>query len=347
MRINAKDPILISCIADFLKIYLPSVRNRHQNTIDSYRNTINLYLLFLQTTFDITLMTIHSEDFSQKNIILFMSWLKDERGNAAPTINHRLSDIRGFCKYLAKKKAITLISYEEIREIKDVIDERVSDFTWLSVNDIKSVLEQISASRDSIRDRFLFSLLYESGARIDEVLSLTLKDIRPVSGGEADVHFFGKGRKHRITPLSGEIWNQYQNYCEKYHPQKEHDELLFYTFRNNKRNKMSQDNISRILNTCEGHLREKQPDLLHLHAHLFRRSRAMHLYEAGVPLPTISEWLGHSNIETTRFYAQITTKMKRDALHKLSESDKSVFKDDVAFKYAGNEDMLKRLCGLK
>ena len=106
---------------------------------------------------------------------------------------------------------------------------------------------------------------------------------------------------------------------------------------------MSRDNVARI----EEKLREQKPELLHLHAHLFRRSRAMHLYEAGVPLPTISEWLGHSNIETTRFYTQITTQMKRDALHKLSESDKSVFKNDVAFKYAGNEEMLKRLCGLK
>lgn len=347
MRINAKDPSLISFIGDFLKVYLPSIRNRDQDTIDSYKSTINLYLLYLQTAFDITLMTVQSGDFNQKNIVSFMSWLKNERGNVAPTINHRLSDIRGFCKYLAKKKAITSLGYEEIREIEDAIDERVTEFTWLSIDDIKSILEQISTSRDAIRDRFLFSLLYESGARIDEVLSLTLKDIKPAAGGEADVHFFGKGRKHRITPLSNEIWNQFQNYCKKYHPEKECDALLFYTFRSKRRNKMSRDNIARILNTCEENLREQKPELLHLHAHLFRRSRAMHLYEAGVPLPTISEWLGHSNIETTRFYTQITTQMKRDALHKLSESDKSVFKDDVAFKYAGNEEMLQRLCGLK
>ena len=116
MRINAKDPALISFIGDFLKVYLPSVRNRDPDTIDSYKNTINLYLLYLQKVFGITLMTVQSEDFNQKNIVSFMSWLKNERGNAAPTINHRLSDIRGFCKYLAKKKAITALSYEEIRE---------------------------------------------------------------------------------------------------------------------------------------------------------------------------------------------------------------------------------------
>ena len=85
----------------------------------------------------------------------------------------------------------------------------------------------------------------------------------------------------------------------------------------------------------------------HLHSHLFRRTRAMHLYQAGVPLPTISEWLGHSNIETTRFYAKVTEEMKREALHKLSDSDSSVFKDDVVFKYANDEDAIKRLCGLK
>ena len=64
-------------------------------------------------------------------------------------------------------------------------------------------------------------------------------------------------------------------------------------------------------------------------------------------IPTISEWLGHSNIETTRFYAKVTEEMKREALHKLSDSDRSVFKDDVVFKYANDEDAIKRLCGLK
>ena len=106
---------------------------------------------------------------------------------------------------------------------------------------------------------------------------------------------------------------------------------MFYSFRNGRRNKMSSDNVSRILAECENELRKKNTDLIHLHSHLFRRTRAMHLYQAKVPLPTISEWLGHSNVETTRFYAKVTEEMKREALHKLSDSDKSVFKDDVVF----------------
>ena len=73
----------------------------------------------------------------------------------------------------------------------------------------------------------------------------------------------------------------------------------------------------------------------------------MHLYQAGLPLPTISEWLGHSNIEMSRFYVKVTEAMKKEAPHKLSDSDNSVFKDDVVFKYANDEDTIKRLCGLK
>ena len=170
-------------------------------------------------------------------------------------------------------------------------------------------------------------------------------DVKATSNREADVHFYGKGKKHRITPLSREISNQFERL--KNTIRQDFGKSIVYSFRNGRRNKMSSDNVSCIFAGCEEEVRKSNPDLIHLHSHLFRRTRAMHLYQAGVPLPTISEWLGHSNIETTRFYAKVTEEMKRDALHKLSDSDSSVFKDDVVFKYANDEDAIKRLCGLK
>ena len=113
------------------------------------------------------------------------------------------------------------------------------------------------------------------------------------------------------------------------------------------RYRMSSDNVARILSECERLTRETRPELPHLHCHLFRRTRAMHLLEADVPMPTISDWLGHSHIETTRIYARVTERMKREALTKLSESGTSVFKGDAAFKYADDEEVLRTLCGLK
>ena len=347
MRIKAKDPNLVSIMGEFMRTYLSGVRNRDDDTIASYRYSINLFVAYLEAENKVTVLTMQASDFNQKNIIGFIAWLRSKRNNVATTINHRLSDIRGFCKYLYKKRAIALDEYEAIREISDVDDDRVIDFTWLSTNEVCQILKSTESNRDAIRDRFLLSLLYESGARINEVLSLKLLDIKTTSNDEADVHFYGKGKKHRITPLSKEIWHQFDRYCEKYHPARIQEDLVFYSFRNGRRNKMSSDNVSRILKGCEEKVCNSNPNLIHLHSHLFRRTRAMHLYQAGVPLPTISEWLGHSNIETTRFYAKVTEEMKRKALHKLSDSDSSVFKDDVAFKYANDEDVIKRLCGLK
>lgn len=347
MRIKAKDPQLVSLMGEFIRVYLPCVRNRDEDTVTPYRYSINLFVAYLEAENGVTVMTMQSSDFDQKNIVGFMSWLKSTRNNVATTVNHRLSDIRGFCRYLYKKNAIPLDGYEAICEINDADDDRVIDFTWLSTSDVCLMLKSVDENRDAVRDHFLLSLLYESGARINEVLSLRLLDIKGTFNGEADVHFYGKGKKHRMTPLSKEIWAQFVRYREKYHQGITYDSLMFDSFRNGQRNKMSSDNVSRILDGCETKVRKDNPDLLHLHSHLFRRTRAMHLYQAGVPLPTISEWLGHSNIETTRFYAKVTEEMKREALHKLSDSDSSVFKDDVAFKYANDEDAIKRLCGLK
>lgn len=347
MRIKIKDPQLISLMGEFMRVYLPCVRNRDEDTVASYRYSINLFMAYLEAENGVTIKTLQSSDFNQKNIADFMAWLKSARNNVATTVNHRLSDIRGFCRYLHKKNVITLDEYETIREINDADDDRVIDFIWLSTSDVCLILKSVAGNRDAVRDHFLLSLLYESGARINEVLSLRLLDIKETLSGEADVHFYGKGKKHRITPLSKEIWVQFGRYREKYHQDIAPDSLMFYSFHNGQKNKMSSDNVSRILDGCETKVRKDNPGLIHLHSHLFRRTRAMHLYQAGVPLPTISEWLGHSNIETTRFYVKVTEEMKREALHKLSDSDSSVFKDDVAFKYVNDEDTIKRLCGLK
>lgn len=194
MRIKAKDPRLVSLMGEFMRTYLPCVRNRDEDTIASYRYSINLFVTYLESEQKVTVLTMQSSDFSQKNIVEFMNWLKSERNNVAPTINHRLSDLRGFCKYLYKKNAISLAEYEAIREISDVDDERVIYFTWLSVNDVHLVLKSTAGNREAIRDRFLLSLLYESGARINEVLSLKLLDVKAASNREADVHFYGKER---------------------------------------------------------------------------------------------------------------------------------------------------------
>lgn len=92
--------------------------------------------------------------------------------------------------------------------------------------------------------------------------------------------------------------------------------------------------------------RSSAPEIPHLHPHLFRHTRAMHLYMAGMPLALVSQWLGHSQMETSLIYARATTEMKRKAINKISKAENSVFREDEKFKYTDNEDVIRQLYGL-
>ena len=113
MRIKTKDPRLVSLMGEFMRTYLPCVRNRDEDTIASYRYSINLFVTYLESEQKLTVLTMQSSDFSQKNIAEFMNWLKSERNNVAPTINHRLSDLRGSASIFIKRTLSLLLSMKQ------------------------------------------------------------------------------------------------------------------------------------------------------------------------------------------------------------------------------------------
>ena len=279
-----------------------------------------------------------------------MDWLVSGRKNEVSTINQRLSHIRGFCKYMMKNDFISYAELNDIAEIAKIPDMRKSELVYLTVQDMELVLRQPDVSKKTgRRDKFYIALLYDSGCRDQEILDLKVKDFVVTRNGEADLHVVGKGNKYRVTPITGDVVKIFRDYCNIYHldADSNKDANLFYTVRNGIISQMSDDNVQRFLRVYEKSARAGNAELPHLHPHLFRRTRAMHLYMAGVPLPLISEWLGHSRLETTLVYASATTEMKRKAVQKLALDEKSVFKNDVAFKYTDNDEMLKRLYGLK
>lgn len=344
-----KDPELFRLMKSFLTTYLPNIKQKSVHTVHAYRDALNLYMEFLDKKNSIRLKDVCISDFNQTNIAAFLSWLKEDRKNEASTINQRLSHLKGFCKYIQKKDVLSFKTYSEICEISEYKDERVKDFIWLTTEEIKLVLEQPDINKKTgVRDRFFICLMYESGCRDDEILHMKLKNIIINKSGEPDVHIYGKGNKHRCTPLSKDIVPYFKEYCKLFHPDNSNssDELLFYTIRNGIKSQMSPDNVQRFMKTYEKKAKNTKADLPHLHPHLFRRTRAMHLYLAGIPLPLVSEWLGHSSMETTQIYARATDEMKRQAQRKLGDKNESVFKDDIAFKYADNEEVLKKLAGL-
>lgn len=340
-----KDPELFQKIKSFLTEYLPVIRAKSSNTINSYKIAINLYLMHIQQSKNVIPSEVRKEDFNQADIIAFLNWLEQDRANSINTRNQRLVNIRQFCKYLMSSDMLSCAEYTMIQQISKKANLKTDNIVFLSIEEMKLLLKQPDTKKKTgIRDRFYLALLYDSGCRNQEILDLKLKDF-VITGNAAELHILGKGKKYRVTPISKDVADIFVRYCDTFHLQKQLDKYIFYTKRNGITTQMSADNVARFMQKYEDQLRRIKPDITHLHPHLFRHTRAMHLYMAGMPLPLVSEWLGHSQLETTSIYARATTEMKRRAAEKITNAENSVFKAE-RFKYGNDDEVIKRLYGL-
>jgi site-specific recombinase XerD len=188
-------------------------------------------------------------------------------------------------------------------------------------------------------------LLYDTGARIREMLDLKLNDIH-LKDQTPCIYLTGKGNKTRTVPMMDKTIDHLQQYMKLFHPEADQNSnpYLFYTVIRGVKGKMSDDNVSCFLKRYAKSGHELCSEIpLRMHAHLFRHTRAMHLYQAGIPLSYIKDFLGHVSVNTTDIYASTDTSMMKAALEKISDGQASksipIWRD--------NEEMILKLCGLK
>lgn len=228
---------------------------------------------------------------------VYMAFLQSEKG-----IKFRDVTANGFCRdnIVSFMEWLRSARGNEVTTVNQRLSHIRSFCKYMTKNDVLSV-----AGYEEIRD-------------ISDYKDTRTPDFVANKNGEADLHIFGKGNKHRCTPISSDINPYYKEYCAIYPPDLdlEKEELLFYTDRKGIRAQMSDDCVAKFLKKYEGSARNINPEIPHQHPHLWRRTRAMHLYLAGVPLPLVSEWLGHSDEVTTRVYARAADEMKRQAQRK-------------------------------
>jgi site-specific recombinase XerD len=219
----------------------------------------------------------------------------------------------------------------------------------MSETALKILLEQPDPNtRCGLRDRFFMILLYDTGARIQEILDLKLKDIH-LNDQTPSIYLTGKGNKTRAVPLMDKTIAHLQEYMKTFHPDGDlkNDQYLFYILIKGLIGKMSDDNVSYFLKRYAGSAHQVCSEVpLQMHAHLFRHTRAMHLYQAGIPLSYIKDFLGHVSINTTDIYASTDTSMMRAALEKIDKRD-GKRASTVEPKWQDNEEMILKLCGLK
>lgn len=341
-----KDPALFQSIRKFLTEDMPIVRKKSANTIEAYRYTLNLFLVFLREKHNKLLSSVTAKDFCQSNVLDFTNWLLNVRGNKASTVNLRLKHIKRFCRFLMDENILMISELSAIQKIADIPNPANDVIAFLTVQETKLILSQPDINKTiGLRDNFFLYLLYDSGCRIQEILDLKLRDF-VIQKESAELHIVGKGNKFRVTPISHELIPKFERYCNIYHQGSISEDYLFYTTRKGVRSQMSSDAAQAFIKKYGDEARKTIADIPHLHPHLFRHTRAMHLYMAGMPLELVSQWLGHSQMETSLIYARATTEMKRKAIDKISTAENSVFKGDEKFKYADNESVIRQLYGL-
>jgi len=179
----------------------------------------------------------------------------------------------------------------------------------------------------------LLSVLYETGARVSEIVAVTVGDIRTESPATVVLH--GKGGKSRIVPVSKEVAALILHYITKEKMSGfEYREKLLFTNRSG--DKLTGAGVAYILKKYADAIREKEPSLMPkiLSPHCLRHSKAMHLLQAGIDLIYIRDILGHEHLKTMEIYAKTDTSQKRKAI----ENAYSSIPDDSGFQGDWNED---------
>ena len=171
------------------------------------------------------------------------------------------------------------------------------------------------STRRGRRDATLLATLYDTAARVQELADLTVRDIRVEPPALAVLT--GKGRKIRHVPLGGNTAALLAAYLAEHGLNKPgHDDHPL--FANQHGSKLSRGGIAWIIGKYQAQAGEPALSSADISPHVLRHSRAMHLYEAGVPLPYIRDILGHIELATTEIYARASTEAKRKALEAAS-----------------------------
>lgn len=302
---------LALALREFFSDFLPRARGLSPCTLLSYRDSLSLLLKFTAVHLGRPVAALGLEALTPEVILAFLDHLEVERHNKASTRNVRLAAIHAFARHVATSRPESMEGCQRILAVPfKRAGCRVVDY--MEFEEIQAILAATDrATPDGRRDHVLLATLFNTGARVQEILDLRPCDLqldRPFQ-----VHLFGKGRKERICPLWPQTAQILKAFLAEAGIEADSRARLFL---NHRGCPLTRFGIRYLLAKYCDQARSAVPSLMgkRLHPHSMRHSTAVHLLQAGVDLPTISHWLGHASINTTNRYAKVDLEMKRRAI---------------------------------
>ncbi|MGM0532297.1 MAG: tyrosine-type recombinase/integrase [Bacteroidota bacterium] len=298
----------------FFTEYLVGERGASSHTIRSYSDTFTLILTYMDKVRGKAADSLTLNHFNRETVLGFLDWLQKNRECTNSTRNQRLAALHSFFGYMQYEDVKRLGQWQDILSIRVKKQGERSAVNYLTVDGVKFLLEQIPVNtKAGRRNLALLALLYDSGARVHELINLTPSSLhldKPYY-----VTLLGKGNKKRIVPLQNEQVNLLSSYIKE----NRLDNLAYNQrplFANNRGEKLTNSGVTYILSIYVKNARILRPDLIpeKMSPHTIRHSKAMHLLQSGVNLVYIRDILGHVSIQTTEIYARADSKQKREAL---------------------------------
>jgi site-specific recombinase XerD len=299
-------------LADFMKPffshYLPTQRGLSINTIASYRDAIKLLLCYVADHLKMSVDALDVENLTEAAVLGFLDYVQQQRGCSGQTRNARLAAIRSLFAFIGREQPDCLAQCRKIRAIplKRTGPLRID---YLEEAELQALMDAVDINaRTGVRDRALVLLLYNTGARVSEIVGLDLNHLR--LNGSAQVELLGKGNKHRACPLWPETVAALKDHLRQRLPKQPATRTLFL---NANGAPITRFGIRHIIGKYATIAAELCPSLKTktVTPHTLRHTTAMHLLRSGNDINMVSYWLGHADINTTHIYLEIDMEMKR------------------------------------
>ncbi len=311
-----KPPSFAALVQQFFTEYLVAQRAVSPRTVACYRDALLLFLDFASHRLGKAPTTIQLADLQPDLILAFLDHLEQDRQNSVRSRNLRLTALRAFLKFAGRRDVASLHDVERALAVPMKRFERPM-LDYLTRAEMVAVLGEPGESWSSRRDHLLLTMLYNTGARVSEIIGVRVVDV--VLDSAACVHLHGKGRKLRSIPLWDASVTEIRSWL-RLNPTLRGEAALLP---NRDGQAMSRSNVAQRLDLAVRRASVAQPSLLkkRVSPHILRHTTAMHLLQAGVPFNVIALWLGHESPTTTHRYVEADLAIKEKALGRLEAPD--------------------------
>ena len=301
-------------VQEFFTQRLITQRNSSPATVASYRDAFCLLFEFAEQRLHKTPSSMLFEDIDAPLVLDFLDHLEKDRGNTPRSRNLRLTAIRSFMKFASWRDPTALPSAQRILAIPSKRFDRpmVGAITREEIQAI--LLAPPATTWSGRRDRVLFATIYNTGARVSEIIGVRRRDLTLDQSPFVRLH--GKGRKERSVPLWRSTVQALRNWLPELPDTPEQP-----VFPNHEGRALSRAGVEDRLETAVQEAKAKCPSLgdQRISPHVIRHTTAMHLLQSGVDITVIALWLGHESPVTTHLYVEANLQMKERALAKVQQ----------------------------